>query len=227
MKTPVVDYRQFRLSKLNDPRFSHLKLLLGWVAYFVMYFLTENLIPAEACHPVHCWLDDVIPFCEAFVIPYVFWYGLIVFSLLYFALYDPERFRRLMTFIIITQVVAMVIYIVYPTRQDLRPAEFVRDNVLTRLMGMIYAFDTSTGVCPSLHVAFSVGIASAWWKKRDIGGGWKWLFAGLAVVISISTAFVKQHSVVDILAAIPLCLLAEGITYRDIYRAKFQKMRNR
>ncbi len=29
VKKPVVDYRQFRLRKLNDPQFSHLKLLGG------------------------------------------------------------------------------------------------------------------------------------------------------------------------------------------------------
>ena len=29
MKQPVVDYRKFRFSKLNDPEFSHLKLLAG------------------------------------------------------------------------------------------------------------------------------------------------------------------------------------------------------
>ncbi len=84
MKKPVVDYRDFRLSRLNDPRFSHLKLLGGWIVYFVLYFLTENFIPAAKCHTVHCALDDLIPFCEVFVIPYVFWYALIVFSLLYF-----------------------------------------------------------------------------------------------------------------------------------------------
>ena len=56
MKKPMVDYREFRLSRLNDPRFSHLKLLLGWVGYFVLYFLTENLIPAEKCTPVHMCL---------------------------------------------------------------------------------------------------------------------------------------------------------------------------
>ena len=50
MKKPVVDYRQFRLSRLNDPQFSHLKLLLGWVVYFLFYFLTENFIPPESCH---------------------------------------------------------------------------------------------------------------------------------------------------------------------------------
>ena len=47
MKKPVVDYRDFRLRKINDPQFSHLKLLLGWVVYFILYFITENLIPTE------------------------------------------------------------------------------------------------------------------------------------------------------------------------------------
>ena len=39
MKKPVVDYRSFRLQKINDPQFAHLKLLLGWVVYFCLYFL--------------------------------------------------------------------------------------------------------------------------------------------------------------------------------------------
>ena len=71
MRTPEVDYRTFRLSKINEPQFRHLKLLLGWVGYFILYVLTENLIPAERCTPVHCWLDDVIPFNEFFLIFYV------------------------------------------------------------------------------------------------------------------------------------------------------------
>ena len=88
MKKPVVDYRTFRLSRINEPQFSHLKLLSGWIVYFVLFVLTENLIPAESCTPMHCWLDDIIPFCEAFVIPYVGWYLLIIGSLGYFLLYD-------------------------------------------------------------------------------------------------------------------------------------------
>ena len=62
MKQPVVDYRKLRLSNLRSPEFSHLLLLLGWVGYFILYFLTENLIPAEDCYPFHCRLDDLIPF---------------------------------------------------------------------------------------------------------------------------------------------------------------------
>ena len=50
MRRPEVNLREFRLSKLRDPQFSHLLLLLGWVGYFALYFLTENLIPAEDCY---------------------------------------------------------------------------------------------------------------------------------------------------------------------------------
>ena len=209
MKKPVVNYREFRLSRLNEPRFAHAKLLAGWLAYFALYFLTENLIPASRCHVIHCALDDVIPFREGFLVFYCYWYLLLVGSLFYFFLYDLRSFRRLQIYIMITQAVAMLTYIVYPSIQLLRPETFERDNALTRLMAFIYAFDTPTGVCPSLHVAYSMGIASTWCRARDASKPWKGFVVLSAVMISISTAFVKQHSVVDIATAIPVGLLAE------------------
>lgn len=213
MKKPVVDYREFRFSKINEPEFSHLKLLLGWVVYFLLYFLTENLIPAEKCHVIHCALDDLIPFNEYFLIFYVAWYFLVFGSLLYFMLYDIDSFRKLSIFIMITQAIAMAVYILYPSRQDLRPLFFERDNILTQLMAFIYAFDTNTGVFPSLHVAYSLGIASVWWKKKDSSLMWRIFVILLAVIISIATTFVKQHSALDVLAAIPVALLAEYLLY--------------
>ena len=223
MKRPVVDYRNFRLSRLNDPRFSHLKWLLGWVFYFTAYVLTENLIPAERCHVIHSPLDDLIPFCEYFLIPYVFWYVLIVVSLLYFMLYNPENFKNLQKYIIITQVVAMIVYVIYPNRQDLRPEVFVNDNVFTQLLGFIYSVDTNTGVCPSLHCAYSIGIASVW-LNEDEAPRWVKVFVVIAaILICASTVFVKQHSIVDFFAAIPVCLLAEFLVFRKSrYRALFR-----
>lgn len=225
MKKPMVDYREFRLSKLNEPQFSHLKLLLGWVGYFALYFLTENLIPVEKCRPVHMWLDDVIPFCEWFVIPYVFWYVLIVISLGYFLLYHVGRFKELQTYIIITQVLAMICYIAFPSRQDLRPTEFLNENFLTQIVSLLYTFDTNTGVCPSLHVAYSIGIASVWTKEKSAPPLWRAFVVFAAIMICLSTMFIKQHSAVDFFAAIPVCLIAEGFVYRDRYfkKNKLQK----
>lgn len=225
MKRPVVDYRGFRLSKLNEPEFSHLKLLYGWVGYFVLYFLTENLIPAESCHPIHCRLDDLIPFCEYFLIPYVGWYVLIVVSLGYFLLYNVENFKRLQTYIIITQVAAMLIYILYPSRQDLRPDVFPRENVFTWAINFLYSFDTNTGVCPSLHVAYSLGIASTWLRERSASVFWKIFVVIFVILICLSTMFIKQHSAVDFFAAIPVCLLAEYLVFfRPKKRKAHEKM---
>ena len=213
MKRPVVDYRTFRLNKINEPQFAHLKLLLSWVVYFALYFLTENLIPAEKCQPVHMWLDDVIPFHEVFLIPYVFWYFLIVFSLGYFLLYHVDSFKRLQTYIIVTQLTAMAIYILFPSRQDLRPAIFPRDNFLTDCIRILYAFDTNTGVCPSLHVAYSIGIASVWTKEKGASIWWKSFVVVAVILICLSTMFIKQHSAVDFFAALPVCLLAEFVAF--------------
>ena len=217
MRKPVIDYRRFRLSRIHEPEFSHLKLLFGWLVYFALYFLTENLIPAESCTSVHIPLDNWIPFNEWFVIPYVFWYGLIVYSLGYFLLYHVDSFRRLQTYIIITQLTAMVIYIVFPSRQDLRPAVFPRDNLLTDLVRLLYTVDTNTGVCPSLHVAYSIGIASVWLKEKGVRRVWKVFVVFAVILICLSTMFIKQHSALDFFAAIPVCILAEWIVYAKDY----------
>ena len=223
MKKTVVDYRGFRLSKINEPQFSHLKLLLGWVVYFILFILTENLIPAESCYVVHCAIDDLIPFCEIFLIPYVFWYLLIIISLGYFLLYNVDSFKRLQIFIIITQAVAMAIYIFFPNRQDLRPTQFPRDNFLTRSVAFLYRIDTNTGVCPSLHVAYSIGIASVWLKEKGVHLLWKSFVVISAILICLSTMLIKQHSAVDFLAALLVCLLAEAIIYgKDYWRPRLK-----
>ena len=208
-----VDYSGFSLRRLNEPRFAHAKLLGGWLVYFALYFLTENLIPLERCHVIHCALDDMIPFCEGFAVVYVLWYVLVAGALAYTFFYDVPAFRHLQIYLMITQAVAMLCYIIYPSIQNLRPAVFPRQNVLTWGLGLLYAFDTPTGVCPSLHVAYSMGIASVWCRRRESSAALKGFMILSAVVISLSTAFVKQHSVVDIFAAVPVGLLAEYLVF--------------
>lgn len=213
MKKPIVDYRDFRLSKINEPQYNHLLYLLGWLGYFALYFLTENLIPYEKCSPVHCALDDMIPFCEYFVIPYVGWYLLIAGSLLYFALYNPDNFKNMSKYIIVTQLIAMTIYIIFPNRQDLRPEMFERDNICTQILGVLYSIDTSTNVCPSLHVAYSIGIASTWLREKSVSKWFKSFMVAFCLTVCVSVVFVKQHSVFDIIVALPLCVFAEWFTF--------------
>ena len=207
------DYSGFSLRRLGEPRFRHVRLLGGWIVYFLLYFLTENLIPAERCHPVHCFLDDLIPFSEWFLFFYAGWFLLVAGSLAFYLFYDPPRFSKLQTFIMVTQAVAMLVYVVWPSRQDLRPDAFARDNLLTRAMAFIYAFDTSTGVCPSLHAAYSFGILSVTSKDRDLPLALRIGIGVFVFMVCLSVCFVKQHSALDVLAAVPVALLAEWFVF--------------
>ncbi len=217
MKRQFYDYSGFRLSRMNEPRFRHVWLLAGWIFYFAMYFITENLIPASSCTPIHCALDDMIPFNEFFVIFYAGWYLLVFGSLAWYFFTDPKKFSRLQIFIIVTQVIAMTCYVLWPSRQDLRPEVFPRQNLLTALIAFIYSFDTSTGVCPSLHVAYSMGILSVCLKDETISKGVKAVLVFFVIMICLAVCFVKQHSALDVLAALPVSLAAEIVTYGKDY----------
>lgn len=223
MKKPIVDYRDFSLKKLNDPRFSHLKLLVGWIVYFVLYLITEHCIPNNTGTAISCAVDYKIPFCEWFVIPYVGWYLLIVISLLYFALYNVENFKRLQIFIIVTQITAMVIYIIFPNFQPLRPEVYPRDNFFTDIVVFLQAADTNSNVCPSLHVAYSVGIISIWLKEKSAKPITKIAIVIFCILVCLSTVFIKQHSVIDGIVALFVCILAEYIACRGYWKEKFKR----
>ena len=95
MKKATVSYEGFRLSKLNDPRFSHLKLLLSWPPFLAMFFLTGRIYPLEECAVMYMPLDDLIPFCEFFIVFYLFWFFFMAAMLIYCGFFEPKTFRRL------------------------------------------------------------------------------------------------------------------------------------
>ena len=183
MKNPVVDYTKLRPSNLTSPEYRHLLWLLGWVWYLAMYILTDRLIPVERCHVVHSIVDDLIPFNEYFIIFYGSWYFLIVGTLLNFLLYDPKSLVQIQKFFIMTQVIGVAVYLIWPSVQYLRPAEFPRQNVFSAILGIIYGVDTPTGVCPSLHCGFSLAILSTWHKKEDAKRWWKLLLVAWVLLI--------------------------------------------
>lgn len=208
MKKPVVDYRQFRLSKINSPEFSHLKFLGLWILNLLLYFVVGKLSLGRECYMVHSLLDDMIPFYEIFVVPYVAWYFLMFGSLLYFAFYNTESFRNLLKYIVLTQIICITTYIIFPTTQ-LRVAVFPRDNICTDIVKCLYSVDANTNACPSLHVAVSIALASVWVREKSAKPWWKIFVVVISLLICLSTAFIKQHSVVDGFAAVFVCLIAE------------------
>lgn len=210
----LIDYRRFRFSKLKG-EFRYVLLLLYWPFYGLAFLFAERIYKPPAYHEMYCFLDDYIPFNELFLIPYMFWFVFLVGMLAYSFFFDAESFTKMMQFIIITYTVSLIIFFLYPNAQYLRPAEFERANFLTRFMADFYQFDTNTNVCPSLHVIGSfAAMFCGWHTKRFSSKGWRIAFTVTAILISISTVFLKQHSVIDIIVAVPICIIAYFICYR-------------
>ncbi len=212
---PVVDYRELRLSNLASDQFRHLLLLIWWPLFGLLFNLTEKGLFTDTYTPIYSPFDDIIPFAEIFVIPYLFWFAYLVLMHLYLGFYDIDGFKRLMWFIMITYTTTLVIYWIFPNCQHLRPTTFERDNFLVRFMQDFYQFDTNTNVCPSIHVLGSVAVGAAGLNcPRLRSPWWKWSFVICTFLISISTVFLKQHSIIDVITAIPLCVIAYLICYR-------------
>ena len=92
----------------------NLRLLLFWPVYLMRYVIIENLNPAARYFPIHCALDDMIPFHELFLIPYVLWYFFIVGMHLYTLFYDVPEFRAFTMFLIISLAISTSIFLLFP-----------------------------------------------------------------------------------------------------------------
>lgn len=154
-------------------------------------------------------LDDLIPFCVWFAIPYYLWFPLLFGVGFYLLLRDSAAFRRYMRFLALTFFSSALIWYLIPNGQDLRPLVLPQENLLTHLMHNIYRVDTHTNVFPSVHVVGSVGAALA---VRDCAllRRHRWLppaICILAACICLSTVFVKQHSILDLLGGLVLAFV--------------------
>ena len=225
-KNPVVDYRKLRINNICSSEYRHLLWLIYWGVFGVMFYYAEHYYPVKEYLSVYCIIDDYIPFCELFVIPYMFWFVFLLGIHVYTLFYDIDAFRKLIKYIVITYTAALVLFFIIPTCQELRPDEFARDNFLVRFMQGFYEFDTNTNVCPSLHVIGSMAVlSSALNIERFKTVPWRLFFIISAVLISISTVFLKQHSIIDVIVAIPICALAYIACYRNSATAEVRKVR--
>ena len=211
----LYDYRTLRPGTVASPRYRHVLMLLYWPAYGLVFLTLERLVSMDGYTAVHCALDDLIPFNEWFLVPYLFWFAYMTVALAYTFFFDVPSFKRMMAFVMVTYSVTVVVYLLWPTCQQLRPDAFPRDNLLTHFLGWFYTFDTNTNVCPSIHVLGAIAVsAAAWDSPRTRSGPWRAAFTAMTALICLSTVFIKQHSVLDVLAALPLSAVGWAVAWR-------------
>lgn len=194
--------------------YKHLLLLLYFPIYLLWFAYVEKTVTRHF-HVIHMDIDDYIPFCEYFIVPYLLWFGYIAVVVIYMALKEKGDFKKMCAFLYTGMTIFLIVSTVFPNGHFLRPTSFERDNIFTQLCAMLYETDTPTNLFPSIHVYNSVGahfaiIYNEKLKKR------KWLCTAstiLMVSIVLSTVFLKQHSLFDVITAFLVIFPMQQLIY--------------
>lgn len=179
-------------------------------------------------HLIHCRLDDIIPFCEYFIVPYFFWFAFVAIACVWFFFKSREELIQLALSLIIGMSLTVIFYFIYPNGLgNLRPEAFPRDNIFTDLVRFLYSTDTSTNVCPSLHVYNTIVVVVAVFNSHTFKhhNAMKITVSVIGLLICASTMFLKQHSVIDVIAAtgLSVCILTPIYNYQRIFKKSTKK----
>jgi hypothetical protein len=166
---------------------------------------------------IHTWLDEQIPFCEYFIVPYLLWFFFMAGTVAWFVFFaDVREYYKLIATLMIGMTIFLAVSLIYPNMLDLRPERIPTDNIFGMLTAFLYRTDTSTNVLPSIHVFNTMALAYAIHGNRTLKRMPKVLLGCdlLSVSIVLSTMFLKQHSVIDVALGIVMSVVLQLICDR-------------
>ena len=172
-------------------------------------------------HIIHSLADDKIPFCPYFIIPYVLWYFFLIGTVIYFAVSCPSKkeYYQYLGTLGVGMTLFLLISYVYPNGQQLRPdLSNAGNGVFISVVRFLYKIDTPTNIFPSMHVFNATASCIALYQNERCRKNKIFTVSQLILGVSIvlSTMFLKQHSVADVMTALILNILCYQLFYRVI-----------
>ena len=201
-------------------KYRHALVLLYGLIYmpWFMWLESRSNLPY---HVIHVKLDDMIPFVEYFIVPYLLWFVYVAAVFVYLFFKNRREFYQYCIFLFTGMTLFLIVSTLYPNGHLLRPNTFARNNIFTFAVQILYQADTATNIFPSLHVYNSIAAHRAVANSETLAGN-RLIRGGsfvLMVSIILATMFLKQHSVLDVISGILLGLVMEQLVYRTDYSA--------
>ena len=195
--------------------------MFPFILYLIGYMLVFRYLetaPRIGYVDVSSNLDSLIPFCEIFIVPYISWFLFQAIWVVLVFIIDRKTYDQLTTMLMVGMTVFLVVSIFVPTRLSLRPYFIPRHNILVKWCLLLWKVDTPTNVWPSIHVFNTTALMMTLFTSENAILKKKCVQIPVVfwcVMIILSTMFLKQHSIGDVLSA----LVLNGISYVVIYQA--------
>lgn len=189
-------------------------------SFLVLVFLVENNINLGG-HKIYSKWDNMIPFIPIFIIPYCLWFLFIAGTGIIFLLKSKVDLKKTFLSINICMGVGLLVYFIYPNYITVRPRVYGKD-IFSQAVKFLQDSDSPASVCPSLHVAVSIslctGIMDSIYFKNRIRIKISSII--LTFFICISTLFIKQHSIIDVVFGLILGFASYVFVYKIYYNEK-------
>jgi uncharacterized membrane protein YraQ (UPF0718 family) len=175
-----------------------LSLILMIPLINIIYMYLNN--SSRGIHSLVTDIDKGIPFIKVFAIPYLIWSPFLFTTLIYLCFRYREVYYKVIISLIVGLILCFIIYYFFQTTVP-RP-QLNGNDFLTNLVKYIYFTDNPFNCFPSIHVLTSYmlikGIKSCN-NKISID---RIIITATSILIILSTQFIKQHVILDLIFAI-------------------------
>lgn len=175
------------------------------ILLLIIFLLTKSVyLPLNKRKSKYYWkikFDDLIPFIPIFIIPYIGYFFYIVTTII--LLWNTQFINNFFITYIISYILAGLFWYLFPNGVK-RPV-ITKTDVFSKLTRFIYKYDDDTNGFPSAHILASL-ICSYFLSlvfPQQLLLIWLVNF-----FICISTIFVKQHYILDILGGVIFFLIS-------------------
>ena len=158
---PVQKGKEVILLKKLIRKYGHV-WMLSYAFIYIPWFtrLQENI--NKPYHVMHTALDDMIPFEEIFIVPYLMWFLYVAATIAFFFFRNRDDYYRLCTFLFTGMTISLLVCSLFPNGTDFRPAIDPDKNI--RDSGALIRASTSSRASmyttPSVSTSRSAAVRS-------------------------------------------------------------------
>jgi membrane-associated phospholipid phosphatase len=186
---------------------------LGYVIGGLGYLAVNRLVGDGPFHHLSLPLDVAIPFVPAFVLAYMLVY--VTPATTGFFLEDRAELYRTFLAFGLNSFICFTIFLVYPVEYPrVLP---IPDTIFGHLLAFVHVLDRPVNCFPSHHISTSFTTFFAIARQNR---AWGAVFGVAAVLVALSTVFVKQHYVVDVPAGIAVACLTYVLSFPPLTRKR-------
>ena len=183
----------------------------------VVYFLIKVFLGNY--NLVSSFLD--VPLIKGFVYFYDSWYPVIALTAFIIYINDFDNYKSLLYTMLLGALMSHITFLIYPTYLT-RP-EIIGYSLTDLILKITYATDTPAVNClPSVHCLFCFIGMYYTFKTKKLQNKYKGLIIVYLFFIVLSTLFIKQHIIEDVLLAFAYAVISIFVVYK--FKDKFDKL---